>query len=264
MNAKELAGAGRLSEALTALQAEIRRNPADQKSRVFLFQLDCLLGHLEKALTQLQVVASMDAETMMLAQIFRPIIVCEMLRRDVFAGTRTPLIFGEPAEWVGLLVQANAMVAGGHYASARDLRQRAFEMAPATAGKMNGQPFEWLADADSRLGPILELILEGKYYWVPFGRIARIEIEKPVDLRDLVWLPARFTWTNGGAVSGHIPVRYVGTEAMDDDALRMARATTWREAAEGCFLGLGQRILTTDAGEYPLLECRSIELTAGT
>ena len=58
MNAKELAGAGRLSEALTALQAEIRRNPADQKSRVFLFQLDCLLGHLEKALTQLQVVAS--------------------------------------------------------------------------------------------------------------------------------------------------------------------------------------------------------------
>jgi type VI secretion system protein ImpE len=259
MNAEELIRAGRLSEALTALQAEIRQNPGDANRRIFLFQLNCVLGELEKALNQLQVVASLNAETMLLAQIFRPVIACEMLRRDVFAGKRTPLIFGEPEEWVGLLVQAAAQVARGEYEAAASLRSRAFEVAPASPGKLDGQPFEWIADADSRLGPLLEVILEGKYYWVPFTRISSVEIEKPSDLRDLVWAPARFTWTNGGAVSAHIPVRYPDTEKAED-ALRLSRQTVWEERPGECFVGLGQRILTTDAGESPLLECKRIEL----
>ncbi len=264
MKAAELVQAGRLAEALTVLQGEIRQNPADFKLRVFLFQLNCVFGRLDKALTQLQVVASLNAETMLLAQIFRPVIACELLRREVFAGKRTPLIFGEPADWVGSLVRAAALVAEGNFAAAAEMRSQAFEAAPATSGKVDAQPFEWIADADSRLGPMLEVILEGKYYWIPFSRMARIEIEKPTDLRDLVWSPARFTWTNGGAVSGHIPVRYSGTENSEDDALRLSRKTVWSEPTPECFVGLGQRVFATDAGEYPLLECRTIEFTPTT
>jgi len=156
----------------------------------------------------------------------------------------------------------NALVAGGQFAAAADVRARAFEAAPAVAGTLDGQPFEWIADADSRLGPLLEVILDGKYYWVPFSRIARMEMDKPTDLRDLVWTPMRFVWTNGGAVTGHVPVRYAGTENAPDDALKLARSTTWQEAAPDCFLGLGQRVLATDAGDHPLLECRAIELNA--
>jgi type VI secretion system protein ImpE len=260
MKAAELVQAGRLTEALNVLQGEIRQNPADFKLRVFLFQLNCVFGRLDKALTQLQMVASLNADTMLLAQIFRPVIACELLRREVFAGKRTALIFGEPADWVGLLVQANSLLAEGNHAAATELRDQAFAAAPTSSGKVDTQPFEWIADGDSRLGPMLEVILEGKYYWIPYCRIARIEIEKPTDLRDLVWTPARFTWTNGGAVSGHIPVRYPDTENCEDDSLRLARKTDWKEAAPGCFLGLGQRVFATDAGEYPLLECRCIDL----
>ena len=184
-----------------------------------------------------------------------------MLRAEVFSGRRTALIFGEPAEWIGLLVQASALIAEGRFGPAAELRARAFDAAPATPGKVDGQEFDWIADADSRLGPLLELILDGKYYWVPFSRIARIEIEKPADMRDLVWTPARFTWTNGGAVSAHIPARYPGTENADDEALRLSRRTAWNEVAPECFVGLGQRVLATSGGEYPLLECRGIELT---
>src|SRR5438045_1272479 len=113
MNAVDLVGGGRLTEALEALQRDIRQNPSDPRLRIFLFQLNCLLGRLDKALTQLQVVASLDAETMLLAQIFRPVIACELLRREVFSGKRTPLIFGDPAEWIGLLVQAGVLVSEG-------------------------------------------------------------------------------------------------------------------------------------------------------
>jgi len=183
MTAAELIQTGRLTEALTALQGEIRQKPADSRLRVFLFQLDCVLGSLDKALTQLQVIASLDAETMMLAQIFRPVITCELLRGEVFAGKRTPLIFGEPVEWIGLFVQANIHLAEGRKTASAELWNQAFEAAPTTSGKLDGQPFEWIADVDSRLGPVLEVILEGKYYWIPFSRISRIEIEKPTDLR---------------------------------------------------------------------------------
>jgi type VI secretion system protein ImpE len=197
---------------------------------------------------------------MLLAEIFRPVLACEMLRREVFEGKRTPIIFGEPPEWVGLLVQANELSARGSYHAALELRDRAFEAAPATPGSLNGTAFEWCADADSRLGPVLEAIIQGKYYWIPFCRIQKLEVTAPSDLRDLVWAPAQFVWANGGQVAGHIPCRYPKTESAPDDALRLGRKTEWLEPEPGLTFGLGQRLLTTNEGDYPLLECRTLEL----
>ena len=94
----------------------------------------------------------------------------------------------------------------------------------------------------------------------PLCRVRKIETEKPSDLRDLVWLPAQFTWTNGGAVPGHIPARYPGTENSPDGKLRLGRGTDWKQEDGETFIGLGQRILATDAKESPVLECRSLEL----
>lgn len=262
MTAQELLAAGAPDEALAELQKEIRAHPEDAKRRIFLFQLQCVLGNWPKALLQLQAIAALDPETLLLAQIFQPVIHCEALRGGVFAGKLTPLIFGEPLEWVGLLVKALEQIARGEYAAAASLREEAFEAAPATAGTMDGQPFAWIADADSRLGPLLELVLEGKYYWVPFCRIRRIALPAPQDLRDLVWIPAQFVWANGGEASGHIPTRYPRTELAKEGALRLGRKTEWEELPNQTFLGTGQRLLTTDQGEYPLLQCRLIDFSA--
>jgi type VI secretion system protein ImpE len=161
---------------------------------------------------------------------------------------------------MGLLVQANELVAQGKFKAAGDLRDKAFEEAPAVTGKVNDKPFEWIADADLRLGPMLEAMVEGHYYWIPFMRIKRIFLEPPSDLRDLVWAPAQFVWDNGGEASGHIPTRYPGTEQLKDEALRLSRKTEWTEKEGGYSLGAGQRLLATDAEEYPLLECRTIDL----
>ena len=259
MTAKEHLNAGQLEQALTALQAEVREKPEDSRLRVFLFQLHCVLGNWSKALTQLEVISSTDPEISLLAQIFPAVINCESLRRGVFQGKLTPLILGEPLEWVGMLVKAAEHVARKEFDAAAELRAKAFDLAPATPGNIDGKPFEWIADADSRLGPILELILEGKYYWVPFCRIRRIVIPAPADLRDLVWTPAQLVWANGGEASGHIPVRYPGTEQSKDGALRLSRKTDWQELAAETFIGLGQRVLATDQGEFALLQARLID-----
>ena len=44
--------------------------------------------------------------------------------------------------------------------------------APTAAGTVNGRRFEWIADADSRLGPMLEVIINGRYGWLPMASIA--------------------------------------------------------------------------------------------
>src|SRR2546429_4007400 len=141
MTAQERLASGQPDEALIELQSEIRARPEDPKLRIFLFQLHCVLGNWPKALIQLQVIAGIDPDTMLLAQIFQPVINCEALRGGVFEGKLTPLLFGEPLDWVGLLLKAAEHIARGEFAAAAELRSRAFEAAPATAGTLDGKPF---------------------------------------------------------------------------------------------------------------------------
>src|SRR5262245_34304438 len=106
MTAQDALAVGKPDEALITLQNEIRARPDDPKLRILLYQPHSVLGNWPKALTQLQVIAGIDPDTTLLAQIFQPVINCEALRASVFSGKLTPLIFGEPLEWVGLLVKA--------------------------------------------------------------------------------------------------------------------------------------------------------------
>lgn len=256
----ELVKEGKLDEALDALTEQVRAKPADAKLRVFLFQLLCVRGDWDRAMTQLNVAADMDAETLLMAQVCRPALNCEALRAEVFAGNRAPMVFGEPEDWMAWLVQANQHIAQGELAAAAELRDRAFDAAPAVDGTIDGKPFAWIADADTRLGPTLEAIVEGRYYWVPFQNIRQVLIEEPADLRDAVWMPAQFVWANGGNTVGLIPTRYAGSEAAGDPGLQLARRTEWDERDGGHFIGLGQRMLCTDQGEYPLMDVRAIAL----
>lgn len=260
MTAEDKLKTGDLEGTLAELQNEVRNNPADAKLRIFLFQLLSVLGQWQRALTQLKVAGDLDATALPMVQTYREAIQCESLRTQAFSGKTTPLIFGEPEEWIALLLEALKVGAGGNHEAAADLRARAFESAPTTSGRLDGKPFEWIADADMRLGPVLEVVVNGRYYWAPYHRISKIEIEEPADLRDKVWTPVYLTWANGGAAVGLVPTRYPGSEEDEDSAVRLARKTYWQECPGETYLGLGQRLLATDQGEFPLMDLRSIEL----
>lgn len=249
--------------ALEELKGEVRRAPRDGRLRIFLFQLFCVFGEWDRALTQLSVASTLDAEALPMAQTYRAVIRCEMLRERVFAGTRTPTLLGEPEQWMSLLVEANRLRATGEAAAAAELRDAAFEQAPEVGGKLDGARFAWIGDADPRLGPVLEAMVEGKYYWVPFSRLAELSLEPPADLRDQVWMPARFTWTGGGETMGFIPTRYPGSQAGGGDAedLALARRTEWSDS-ETWPVGLGQRMLASDTGDVALMDLRRLSLDA--
>jgi type VI secretion system protein ImpE len=45
---------------------------------------------------------------------------------------------------------------------------------------------------------VLEAVVNGRYYWVPWSRLSKVAIEAPTDLRDRVWMPASLMFSNGG------------------------------------------------------------------
>jgi len=258
LNSEQALKDGNLQQALADIQQAVRKDPTHVKNRIFLFQLLSVIGQWERALTQLNVLADMDAATLAMVQTYREALRCEVLRKEVFSGLKTPLIFGEPQQWMALLLQSLNLAAQEKYQEAQNLRNQAFDGAPATAGSIDGERFDWLADADVRLGPMLETIINGQYYWVPFQHITTIQIELPEDLRDLVWMPVHFAWQNGGEAVGFIPTRYVNSEINPEAAIQLARKTEWQEPHEGLFIGLGQRLLSTNHNDYALMDVREI------
>ena len=242
------------------LRRMIQKQPQRSDLRIFLFQLYCVQGEWMKAGTQLEVLLELDPSSKPMVETYREALRCEALRREVFDGKRSPLVLGAPQDWLAMMIEALRVDAEGRPDAAAELRARALEAAPATSGKLDDVPFAWLADADTRLGPVVEAIINGKYYWVPVSRLLRIEIEKPADLRDFVWAPATLTLENGAASVALIPTRYPGTEREATDALRLARATEWREQPGGAWHGIGQRMLATDQSEVALLDVRVIAL----
>ena len=259
--------AGTPKAALALLTAAVKAAPAKPNLRIFLAQLLSVLGQWERAHTQLNVAAEMDELAGPMREMVGHALRCEKIRAAVFEGRRSPMVFGAPDEWLACLIESMLRAAAGEAELSRRLAARAFDAAPTSPGKIDGMPFEWIADADSRLGPVLEAMVNGRYYWIPFSRLARVDIEAPTDLRDIVWLPAHLQFANGGEVIAMLPTRYPGSEKSEDELILMARKTEWRPdggdgGSDERWLGLGQRVLVTDQGEHDLLSIRSIELAA--
>lgn len=272
MLAEELLRDGKLDEAFAELKTAVQQNPSDAKYRVFLFQMLTVFGKWDSAQTQLEIAGDLDPGNLAMVQAYREAIRCEGIRSRVFAGETSPMIFGEPDRWVALVIEALKLSAANQHGEAQRLRDEAFESAPTTAGQIEltgdqQDSFTWIADADPRMGPVLEALLNGQYYWIPFHRIAQIDFEAPADLRDFVWAPVHFTWANGGESVGMIPTRYPESELAADPLVKLARKTDWQRVSQAnddeLYRGLGQRMLATDNAEHALLDLRKITFDNG-
>jgi type VI secretion system protein ImpE len=227
--ARQLFQAGQLNEALRALAAEVRDNPADARRRTFLFELLCFSGEYDRAEKHLNILADGNKQTEMGAILYHSALHAERLRIEQFKNKDLPTI----------------------------APMRAF------SGTLNGQPFETIVDGDPRIGAKLELFAAGAYLWIPFEHILSIELQAPQKLRDLLWAPAivrtgpSFKDKELGEVL--IPVLYPFSSAHPNDAVRLGRETHWQEVEGGEPIPMGQKIFLVDGEEFPLLEVRKLE-----
>ena len=248
---------GDLKSSLESIQDAIRSDASNVKFRIFLFQLLVVLGSWDRALKQLDIIANLDDGALAMVHTYRSAIECENYREAVFSGKKDPVFMGKPEEWQALILQSLKLSAMDNDNESQVLHKQAMEMAPTTGGRINGDAFEWIADADTRLGPLLEVFVDGQYRWVPFTNIKRLAIEAPENLRDFVWMPAHIQWETEGESFVLIPTRYPFS-AEKSHQLALSRQTEWVEKGEGGFIGFGQRLFATDANDYSLLDIRDI------
>src|SRR5919107_1544691 len=136
--------AGDPAAALARLQEDVRARPADAKLRVFLFQLLCVLGQWERALNQLKVASELEPLALPMAQMYGDAVRCEAIRDEVFEGKKSPMILGQPDQWLALLIESRLLAGRGEAGHSEDLRLQAFDQAPTSSGDLNGLPFEWI------------------------------------------------------------------------------------------------------------------------
>jgi type VI secretion system protein ImpE len=260
VDALETLRSGDLSGALEILKQDVRKAPREPRLRTFLFQMFCITGEWDRALTQLTAASELDPAAQPMLHAYRATIRCELLREKVFRGESSPTVLGDPSPWLPLLIEAVGQLASGKPAEAANLRDAAFEAAVETSGTLNGTDFAWIADADPRLGPVLEVFVNGNYMWVPFTRLKALRLDPPADLRDQVWMPANFTWSNDAEAVGFVPTRYPYSASQHDPALSLSRRTDWIDSGDGWQVPVGQRVLVTDSEETALMDIRALTI----
>lgn len=243
--------------ARAALIEAVRVAPADERARMFLFQLFSVAGEWEKAAKQLETLAALSAEARMLSVVYGQAIAAEKVRAEIFAGRQTAeALAGGP--WLADLSEGIRAFAAGDAEAGSAARDAAFDAAPDTPGILDGVPFDWIADADGLFGPAFEAIVGGRYGLIAFDAVERISSEGPRDLRDTVWYPVEIGLRSGQSVAALLPVRYPGSETAEDRAERLGRATGWADAPWGQ-AGSGQHVWMLSGGEEQgLLSLRTL------
>lgn len=232
MTPQELLRSGRLQDAIQALSGELRNHPTDQKRRAFLFELLCFAGEWQRAEKQLNVLADATPEAGMGA----------LLYRSAIAGERNRQVFFENRQY--------AVPSDGPEPTPRP-------------GRLNGESFQTIEDADSRIGARLEIFLAGEYLWVPFAHLQSVRIGPPRLLRDLLWSSAAVMagpeLRNQDFGDILIPNLYPFSCRHAREAVKLGRETDWSTGEDGD-VPYGQKLLVLDGERVvPFLEVRSLE-----
>jgi len=228
MTAKELYREGKLREAIKALGDELKSNPLDATRRTFLFELLLFAGEYDRAEKQLDMLATTEAKAAGGALLYRSAVHAERTRAEMFARGETPEV----------------------------------KDSPAFGGLLNGKPFDDISDPDPRIGPNLEVFIAGSYTWIPFQHLRRLEMERPANLRDLIWARARietskeFRLQDLGEVL--LPALAPLSWKHSDDAVRLGQKTVWEDDAEHGAVPYGQKLLLSGDDEESILELRNL------
>ena len=245
---------GNLAGALTAATAAVRRAPTDIGARVLLAELLAFSGNIERADVILDACTELDPTAAVVVAEFRQLLRGEMARRQLFSDGRVPEFLGEPTAAQRSSLAAIVALRNGDSSEAARLIAQAEEARPHPAGTARDMTFDDLRDADDLLASCFEIITTtGKYFWIPPERVVTLEFHPPKRPRDLFWRRATMQVADGPDGDVYLPVIYPpakDTTAMTD-ALRLGRATDWRQAGDGGpTLGLGA--VTIMVGEEAL------------
>jgi type VI secretion system protein ImpE len=260
MNPSELFKAGNLQEALAAQTLEVKNKPGDQAKRLFLFELLAFAGDLERARRQIGAVTYEEPDLETATMAYRRLLDSEEARRRLFKDGLSPEFLADPPEHVKRRLQAVNRLREGRAAEAAAELARASAETPVAAGLLNGKAFDHLRDCDDLFSGVLEVMAQGKYFWVPLEQIESLAAAAPTTPRDLLWLPAHLQIHDGPDGDVFLPALYPNSHEHADDSVKLGRATDWKGAEGEPVLGAGLKMFLRGDDDVSLLEWRQLEV----
>jgi len=257
--AKEMIAAGNLVAAIQEITQQVRNRPADLTARITLFELLCLVGDLDRAEKQIDVVEQQRSQKDLGVQVYRNCLKAERERKRVFDEGIQPHFLKEPPSYVDLHLEAICCVREGRLAQARELLDRAEEERPVLPGRLAGVAFKDFRDGDDFTAPVLEMVVHDKYTWLPLEQLSRIEVSPPKQLRDMIWASARVLSTSGVEGEVMVPVLYSGTSRHTNDSARLGRMTEWQTMGDDLVRPVGLRVFLVDDQDHSFFELGNVE-----
>lgn len=259
--AKQHLDNGDLNSAIESALAMVKAKPTDIQARTFLFELSCFSGDWERAEKQLEVIGHQDVNAMIGSKIYQQNFKAERDRMKFFSdGLKPETLTGSPG-YITDLLEANNRIREGNIAEARQILDKVEEERPAFSATVNGEAFGDFRDYNDLTAPVFEVLFKDAYIWLPMENVEKIEFFKPKSLRDLYWLQANVSLTNGTTGEMFFPSLYSNSWKSGDDRVRLGRMTDWRDLGDELFIGEGLKLFWMDGKDRSIFELETIEFT---
>jgi type VI secretion system protein ImpE len=244
---------GRLTEALAAQEQAVAWRPDDAAARLLLAELHLFAGDFTAVRRQLDAIPAADTDTRAYLDAYHRLLDAEARRQRLFLDVE-PLFLLPPPEHISWRLEALEHIRRGEIEEAVEAIDEADARCPTVSGHIDGREFHGARDGDDLFGPLLEVLLEDQYLWLPFEQISRLRLGEATCLRDLYFVPARLRSVSGDEWDVHLPALYPGAHLSADDEIRVGQATDWTAEGGGPTRGIGLRVLTFGEEELTLLD----------
>jgi type VI secretion system protein ImpE len=257
VTANELFTAGELNDAVDAQIGKVKGQPADQAARLFLAELFLFQGDLDRAQKHLDMLQYDSPQAQAGLELIKSALTAEKERRQVMAGKAQPMGLKESPDHVRLRLQALQQYSQGHTSEGNQLIEQANAGMPQVACEVDGQRVDDFRDGDELFGTVLEVFSRGRYCWVPAEQIEKLEIAEPRAPRDVLFLPAHLSLKDGLEGDVHLPGLYPNTHSLENDEIRLGRATDWMGEENEPLRGAGGRAFLLSGLTKPLMHIRT-------
>lgn len=261
MKAKEYYEVGQLNNAIDAITAEVKKHPTDINRRGFLCEMLFVKRAWERADKQLDFIGHQDPNAMHMVALWRQLLRAGQARDQFYSDGRIPEVLEEPDELVQSYLKASVAFREGSKSEALSILDEAESRRSELKGQLNGEAFSDFRDLDDLAPTILEVFTStGKYYWIPFSRIASLEFHAAEGPMDLVFRRATLE-TNEDGPDGevYVPAIYQSVSEEDEERLLLGRATDWLGDEGEPVIGVGQKMFLVDDRSVSIMEIESLQ-----
>ncbi|MCC5853766.1 MAG: virulence protein SciE type [Alkalimonas sp.] len=251
---KESIVQGHLLEAKQRLESLLKDDPLSLDLRSIYVELLCVIGELDKADQQLDMMVRQHPDCLMGAVNLRQLIRAQTARQDFYQGGMTATLFGEADASFEALLSLHLALREGDLTAAQQAAEQLESLRQPAQFELNGNTVQEVRDLDDSLAGYLELLgTDGKFYLAKFSEIESLELQPAKSIIDMAWRRVNISIVDGPQGEAFLPVCYI---ASDSELSRLGRETDWRQLGDHLVTGVGQKMLLVDEQALPLTQLR--------